>query len=679
MTRLVVGVDVGGTFTDTVIFDAETGKVQQIKVSSSPKEPTEGITKSLQEAKIELTQVQMFIHGTTVATNAVLERKGAKTALITTRGFRDTIEICGNRRYTGGLFNPKWVRTKPLIPRPLRFEVDERILYTGEVLTKLKEDEVIALLKRFKQLKIESIAVCFLHSYINKVHEKRVGELIEKELPGVPYTLSSEAVCEYRELERFITASTNAYVAPLLKKYLERLAKSLTQSGYKFQPFYMTSSGGVVTEKTAAAYPIRFLLSGPAGAVIAGAFLGQATGEKNLITYDMGGTSTDVCLVRNLKPILANSRVFLAYPIKTPQLDINTIGAGGGSIAWIDATGAIRVGPQSAGAVPGPIAYGLGGTQPTVTDANLVLGRLGPFTLLGGAMTLDSQAAEKGIKYLAQKIGISDAYWFAEGIIRIAVMNMVGTIREISIERGYDPRDFTLVAAGGAGPLHAIPIAEEIGIPKIIVPIYPGNFSAFGLIVGDLRHDYTRACLTNTKKVHISHIRDFFKEMAEEATRDLINEGFPKEKIALTYSADMRYLGQAFELNTPLGPGMEITDIEKAFYQEYFKAYGYAREDTDVELVNLRVSAIGALDKPSLPKIYGKSKRLPDTFKEKRRVCFEGKFFDCPIYHRELLPPEVSIIGPAIVEEYGSTTAIFPSWRASIDSFGNLILERGLK
>jgi len=515
-----------------------------------------------------------------------------------------------------------------------------------------------------------------LHSYINRTHEKRVGELLEKELPSVPCTLSAEAVGEYRELERFMTAVVNAYVAPLMKEYLGKLGGDLRRHGYKSEIFYMVSSGGTLTAKTAAAYPIRFILSGPAAAVTAAVFVGKTLGVKNLISYDMGGTSTDVCLVKDLEPLISTSRVLLAFPIKTPQLDINTIGTGGGSIAWLDSTGALMVGPQSAGAVPGPISYGLGGTQVTVTDANLLLERLSPTTLLGGTMTLDREAAKNAIESLAQNVGVPDIYQFAEGIIRITTMNMCGAISEISIERGHDPRDFTLIPIGGAGPLHAIPIAEELGIPKILVPNYPGNFSAFGLAVADLKHDYARTYLSKVKEADLSRIRSLLNEMADEGRQDLLREGLAAEGISLSYSADMRYLGQAFELHVPITPDMNIPDIEMAFHQEYYKAYGYAREQTDIELVNLRVVATGGVDKPTISSTGEEAKKLSDALKEKRRVYFDGSFVECPIYQREILPSGASINGPAIVEEYGSTTVIFPRWKASTDNLGHLFLER---
>ena len=672
---LIIGIDVGGTFTDLIIFDSKTGNLQVRKVSSTPDDPVRGLIECLSADRIDLAQAGRFVHGTTIATNAVLERKGAKTALITTKGSRDVIEICGNRRYTGGLFDPKWVRTKPLIPRNLRFEVDERISHKGEALAKLKHEEALALFEKLKELRVESVAVCFINSYVNRSHEERIGEWLERELPGVAYTLSATAVSECGELERFMTALVNAYVAPLLKGYLERLGRVLWDRGYKFQPFYMMSNGGVVTEKTAAAYPIRFILSGPAAAVSAGIYLGERLSVRNIITYDMGGTSTDVCLIKDLKPFMTTRRVFLAFPIRTPQFEINTIGAGGGSIAWVDTTKALRVGPQSAGAVPGPVAYGRGGIEPTVTDANLLLGRIGPTSLLGGTMILHEEAVEKSIESLARKVGVADIYHFAEGIIRIATMNMCGAIREISMLRGYDPRDFTLLAVGGAGPLHAAAIAQELGIRKIIIPNHPGNFAAFGLVAADVRHDYARTYLTELNKADLSRVKGLLKEMADEGRRDLINEGLSGEKIDVSYSADIRYLGQAYELSVPVTIGMEIGDIEREFHREYSQAYGYAREGTDVELVNLRCVATGVVDKPPIPTINNWAKNLAKAMKARRKVYFEGDFVHCPIYQRELLPPDVTIRGPAIIEEYTATTAIYPRWKASVDNLGCLTLE----
>jgi N-methylhydantoinase A len=674
---LTVGIDVGGTFTDIVVFDEATGEVRAGKVPSTPADPTEGVIRALRRENIDLDHVRRIVHGTTVATNAILERKGARTALITTHGFRDLIEIGNTRRYTGGLFNPRWVRDKPFVLRPLRFEVRERTTYTGEIHVELHEDDVRAVIEELKRRNAESVAVCFLHSYANRTNEERCGELLDEYLPGVPFSLSVETVAEFREFERFSTTVLNAYIAPLLKEYLERLSHELRRSGYKLDLFYMISSGGIVTEETAAAYPIRFILSGPAAAVSAGAFLGKASDLKNVVTCDMGGTSTDVCLIKDYEPIISTNRVIRSFPIKTPQLDVNTIGAGGGSIAWVDRNGALRIGPQSAGAIPGPVCYGLGGTGFTVTDANLLLGRIGSEALLGGEMTLNPKLAEKAAKVLLKKVPVADIYHLAEGVIKIAVINMCGAIREITIERGHDPREFALFAVGGAGPMHANPIADELTIGKVIIPRHPGNFSAFGLLTSDLRHDYVRTYLTELRDADISRIRDLQSEMTDEGKQALLREGLTPDSIKMVYSADMRYSGQAFELSVPIaGNNLELPDFESAFHETYRKAYGHSREGKEVELVNLRLAAFGAVDKPALSGGESGKGNLSRALKGKRPVYFEGSFLDCPIYERELLSIGTSVNGPAVVEELGSTTVLFPGWKASADHLGSLILGR---
>ncbi len=674
---LSVGIDVGGTFTDIVVFDEMTGRVEVGKVPSNPADPTEGVMRALKEHTIDLSQVRRIVHGTTVATNAILERKGAKTALITTKGFRDLIEIGNTRRYTGGLFSPRWVRPKPFVPHPLRFEVLERTLYTGEVLVDLQEEEVVEVIEELKREKAESVAVCFLHSYANRTNERRCGDLLEKFLPDVPFSLSVETVPEYREFERFSTTVLNAYIAPLLKKYLERLGRELRQRGYQLDLFYMISSGGIVTEETAAAYPIRFILSGPAAGVAAGVFLGQSGNLRNIVTCDMGGTSTDVCLIKDFQPMISTSRVIIAFPIKTPQLDVNTIGAGGGSIVWVDPNGALRVGPQSAGGIPGPASYGLGGSHFTITDANVLLGRIGPATLLGGTVKIRPALAEDAARGLLKKVTIKDIYHLSEGVIKIAVINMCGAIREITIERGHDPREFALVAAGGAGPMHAIPVAAELGIGRVIVPRHPGNFSAFGLITSDLRHDYVKTYITELKNANLSRMRELLNGMTEKGQQVLLKEGLPLERIRMACSMDMRYAGQAYELSVPVErDDLQVSTLEEAFHEAYRNAYGYSREDKEIELVYIRVAAFGTVDKPAFPGSELRSGEMDRALKENRQVYFGGTFFDCPVYERELLPIGASIEGSAIVEEHGATTVVFPGWKASVDPLGSLVLGR---
>ena len=673
---LVMGIDVGGTFTDVVIFDEETRQIQITKVPSTPADLTEGVIEGLKTLKVDLDQMGRIVHGTTVATNAILERKGAKTALIGNRGFRDHIEIGDTRRYTGRVFNSRYVRIKPFVTRPLRFEVRERTLYNGEIATPLNKEDTLTVIEELKKQQVESVAVCLLHSYINGTSERKAGQLLEKYLPDVAYSLSVDTVREFREFDRFSTTVLNAYIAPLLKKYLEKLRLRLRSEGYKMDLFYMISSGGIVTEETAAAYPIKFILSGPAGAVSAGAFIGGALNTGNIITYDMGGTSTDVCLIKNFEPLISTSRVILAFPIKTPQLDINTIGAGGGSIASVDLDGTLRVGPESAGSVPGPACYDRGGTELTVTDANLLLGRLGPKTLLSGAMTLKKGLSEKAVMCLAEKVKVPDMYRLAEGIIQLVVTNMCSAIREISIERGHDPREFVLIPMGGAGPLHSIPIVTELGIPKVVVPKYAGNFSAFGLLTSDLRHDYVRTYLTVLSKAKLSRIKDLLKEMEDEGIGTLLTEGLPRDKVDILYSLDMRYLGQSFELSIPVKDyNFDIPHLEQAFSEFYQKAYGYSRKEKEVELVNLRVAALGRVEKPILSSNVFSGESISGAMKERRQVYFYGNFVDCPVLQREFLPRAASIDGPAVIEEFSSTTVVFPEWKATVDEFGNLILE----
>ncbi|MBI2854045.1 MAG: hydantoinase/oxoprolinase family protein [Chloroflexi bacterium] len=679
---LAIGIDVGGTFTDFVVFDEDKGQITVNKYPTSTGDPTDGVMKGLRLMNIDLSQVRRIVHGTTVATNATLERKGAKTAALITKGFADVIEFgmvgrYAGRGYPGGHWNPYWVRPKPFVPRPLRFEVTERVSPRGNVLTPLDERQVTDFIHTLRKEEIEAVAVCFLNSYVNPAHEKRVGELLRKNLPRhVAISLSAETVPEFREFERWATTVLNAYVAPCLREYLKKLSGTLHKAGYRGEIFYMISSGGIVTESTAADYPIRFILSGPAGGVAGGVFLGEMTGYRDVITCDMGGTSTDVSLIKNLTPAIAKERLFENVPIKTPQLDIATIGAGGGSQAWVDGEGALKVGPQSAGAVPGPVAYGKGGTAITVTDANLILGRLASDSLLKGRMKLDRDLAVKAIESLSRTVKVPDIYQLAEGIINIAVTKMCGVVRTLSIERGYDPRDFVLVPMGGAGPMHAVAIAEELGLTSIVVPNNPGNSCAFGILTSDLKHDYVRPYVVQTQKADIRKIRSLFKEMADQGVRALREEGVPSDRIAISYSADMRYAGQLWELNAPARLGSKIAEMEKSFHQQYYKAYGYSRENMEVELVCLRVLASGRVDKPTPNRLKPERRPLAKMKKGQRQVYFRGRFMDTPIYDRDLVTRDTIITGPAVVEELGATTVLFPGWRAKCDAYGNLIVTR---
>ena len=674
---LYIGVDTGGTFTDFVVFDEQTNQLRVHKVPSTPSDPTQAFMQGLGEMELDLRDVRMIVHGTTIATNAVVERKGAKTAVLVTKGHRDVIEYGQLRRYSEqGLWNIRWQRPEPYVPRRFRYEVNERVLYTGEVLNELQDEDVKSIVEKMKAEGIESTAVCFVNSYANADHEHRAAALIRQYLPGVPVSESAQVVPEFREFERWATTILNAYVEVLVGSYLKKLGRLLRCRGYQGELFYMTSSGSILTEASAADYPVRFLLSGPAAGVSAGIYLGEAVGVKDIITYDMGGTSTDVSLTRNLKPVITRERLFAGVPIKTPQLDIITIGTGGGSIAWVDENRSLKVGPQSAGADPGPASYGKGGSQATVTDASLLLGYLAVETPLAGNLRLSKELAEKAITSLSRQAEMSDQNRLAAGIIEISVNNMAGAIRTLSIERGLDPRDFALFPIGGAGPMYACPIAEELGADKVLVSNHPGNACAFGLLTTDLQHHYARTYVTELQEADLSVIRSLLKEMGEEGRAALTKEGLPERQVHIACSADMRYVGQSYQLEVPVDLKSDLQDLERDFHDIYYQAYGYSRKEMTIEIVYLRAVASGTFDKPALRSDGTRGGHACEALEEERAAYFRGAFVDCPVYHRGRLGPGRSLDGPAVIEEYGSTTVIFPGWKASVDPYANLILER---
>src|SRR5713101_2781644 len=536
----VVGIDVGGTFTDVTAVDGATGRVVVTKVPSQPNNEAAAVLAGLAALGIDGRTVRRLVHGTTVGTNAILERRGARVALITTSGFRDLIEIGRTKRNIPALFVPTFVRPKPFVERALRFEVDERMLHDGTALTALDGRSVDRVLDALGAAAPEALAVCLLHAYANPAHERAIGSRARERFPAVPVSVSFDVVPEYREFERFSTTVLNAYLQPLMDRYLSGLEKRLFESGYAYGVLTVGSSGGMMTVDTARRLPIKTIVSGPAGGVSQACFLAGHAGLGDFITYDMGGTSTDVCLVRGGLPLTTVDNEVGAFPVKVPQIDIRTVGAGGGSIAWIDVDGSLQVGPRSAGARPGPAAYGLGGGEATVTDANVVLGRMGIDRPLGGAIRLDAGRARDAVASLATRVGGLTLHELAEGIVRIAVARMTSSIREVSIARGHDPRDFTLVAYGGAGPMHAALIAEELGIPRVLVPRYPGNFSALGLLVSDVKHDDART--------RIGLLRDgwdavdaAFAEMEEAAARRLEAEGFALAARRIDRALDLRY------------------------------------------------------------------------------------------------------------------------------------------
>ena len=504
--QLLAGVDVGGTFTDVVLFDARAQSLRVAKVPSTPSNQSEGVRNGLTAVQPDLGRLDKLVHGTTVSTNTMLTRTGASVALVTTRGFRDVLEIGRTRRMLPSLYDTTFVRPPPLVPRPLRFEVTERLAAGGAVLVALDERELEALASAIRAARAEAVAICFLHAHVDSTHESRAKDILSRALPDVWITTSSEVVPEFREYERFSTTVINAYLLPVMDRYMSSLRARLGDAGYRGDVFTMSSSGGIMDLDAARRMPVRTILSGPAGGVAGALWIAKVAELRNFITCDMGGTSTDVCLIENLQAASVSETAFAGYPIKGREVAINTVGAGGGSIAFMEAGRALKVGPRSAGAEPGPACYGRGGTEPTVTDANVVLGRLGP-RVLGGVIRPDLAKATAAVAALADRLGVASVEEMAEGVVRIAVAQMANAIREISIERGYDPSDFVLFPFGGAGPMHAAQIAEEIGMREILVPILPGNLSALGLLASDQRYERVQTFMTRLSALDSARVR----------------------------------------------------------------------------------------------------------------------------------------------------------------------------
>jgi N-methylhydantoinase A len=592
--------------------------------------------------------------------------------MLVTAGFRDTLEIARTNRSV--LYDIKTLKPAPLVPRKRSIEIDERVLADGTVLRALRPEQIRTAADRLKKEKPSALAVCFLHSYRAPSHEEQAAALLRELLPGWFVCHSAGVLPEMREYERFNTAALNAYIGPVTQRYLEALSTSLRGQGYRGPVYLMTSSGGIVTAERAARLPVHTVLSGPAGGVAAAVHLGASLGLKNLITYDMGGTSTDVCLIEDLGVPVTSEQFIDHLPIRTPQIEINSVGAGGGSIAWMDAGKILKVGPRSAGAAPGPACYGQGGTEPTVTDANLAIGRLAPSLKLAGSVALDETMARRVVERLAAAFGL-DLAQAADGIVKIAVARMVSAIKEISVARGYDPRDFALMAFGGAGPMHAAFIAEELEIAHVVVPLRPGNFCAFGALISDIRHDHLRTHRVELATEDAGTLESAFAAMEEEAREGMTAEGMPRSRIAMLRSAGMRYLGQAWDLVVRLpGSVTDLKKIEMLFHEAHQKRYGY-RSNDPVEIVSLRVSAIGEVAKPTLPE-WSQVGSLEAARRETRQVYF-GRMQAVPVYLRDKLPHNARVEGPAIVEEMGAVTVVPPGWRLEVGRLGELHVLRG--
>jgi len=692
VSRYRLGVDIGGTFTDASLIDEMTGEVWSAKVPSTPTDPSAGFMAGAEQALggagAPATDVRYVIHGTTVATNAIIEGRVARSAFVTTEGFRDMLEIA--RQVRPSLYDVHFEKPRPLIPRQLCFDVPERLDPRGEVLKPLDERAVVVLAEELSRFQVESVAVCLLHSYLNPTHEKRVGDLLSKCLPGVAVSLSSEVAPEIREYLRASTTVINAGIQPVVKRYLERIAARLQEAGISAELLVMQSSGGVYTASAAAARPAFMVESGPAAGVIAAANLGQMLGHQDVISLDMGGTTAKTGLIERGMPrvtrdyqVGATARAGIAglglggYPLRTPVIDLVEIGAGGGSIAWVDSGGMLRVGPRSAGAEPGPVCYGRGGHEPTVTDANLVLGRLNADYFLGGTIQLDVDRAAHAIRQRCAAVLGMEVVEAANGIVEIANAAMVNALHLVSVQRGYDPRDFLLVTFGGAGPLHANALAAELDIPETLVPVRPGIFSAHGLLVTDLKRELTVALMERLELASADRMQLAFAELERQGAAELRAEGVAATAIGFQRQVDARYLGQSYELTVPFSRCLE--DVAQRFHEEHDRAYGYSAPEEPVELVNLRLVTVGRIERPktrTLPDLTQSSE--PAEPKAGRHVYFSdaGGFLKCPIYERSRLAAMAQVRGPAVIEEYDSTTLVHPGFSVDVDAHGNLRLTR---
>jgi len=671
------GFDVGGTFTDFALLNEATGTVDYFKIPSTPSDPSIAIADGLAEL------VRLFGlspgdfahlgHGTTVATNLVIERKGARTGLITTRGFRDVLEI--GRQTRPHLYNYAVERPAPLVPRELRLEVAERILADGKILHPLDEADVRRAAGQLAAEGVTAVVICFLHSYRRPDHERRAREIVHEIMPDAYISISSDVLPEFREYERMSTTVVNAYVGPKMGRYLDRLADRVSALGIAGGFDTVHSNGGLMSVQTVREIPVRTCVSGPAAGVMGAAVIGREAGFPNVVTFDVGGTSTDVSVIVNGQPLFASDRLVADYPVKTPMVDIHVIGAGGGSIARIDDAGGLKVGPNSAGADPGPVAYGLGGMEPTITDANIVLGRLDPVALLNGRLPIDIEAARAAIlDRIARPLGLT-LEAAAHGILRIASANMNRAIQSVSTEKGHDVRQFALMAFGGAGPLHATDLALESGIRTIIIPLEPGTLCARGILLSDITMDFVKSQLSIANEVSWVRALSTLAEMQAEASAWLDREGVAQSARELRIAIDSRYDGQNYEVPVAIDAGAvpALADFLEGFRARHRQEYGYDIEGREIEIVNCRVQAVGRL--PKRVQVYAPREEGPAKTGA-RQVYFgaDAGWLETPLYRRWALASGAEIKGPAIVEEMSSTTIVHPGQGFVVDPAGNLVI-----
>ena len=675
-----VGVDVGGTFTDLAAIEEDGGRLVGLKVPSTPDDPSRAIEAALAallaRESLPPAAIGYLGHGTTVCVNAILEGKGARTGLITTHGMRDLLEL--RRQTRDHLYDLFADKPLPLVPRRHRLEVSERVLFDGSVLTPLDDAAAERAVASLAGDGVEALAICFLHAYANPAHERRVNALATHAAPALYVSTSSDVLAEFREYERLSTTVLNAYVGPVMSRYLAELDERVKRLQLPVRPHILLSNGGVATLAHARERPVFTMASGPSAGVTGAVFVARRAGVADVIGFDMGGTSTDVCLVERGVPAVATEKRYHGHPVKGAMLDVHSIGAGGGSIAWVDAGGFVRVGPQSAGADPGPACYARGGTQPTVTDANLVLGRLGVATRLGGALALDPRRAEGAIaEHLARPLGrsVTDA---ATATVAVVDAAMAGAVRLAAVARGADPRAFTLVAYGGAGPMHATAVARQLGMRRVLVPPQPGVLCALGLVVSDLRTELSRTRIARLDRTSATALDAAFVELEDDARRWAERAGFSARDVRLTRAVDMRHARQNHELAVAAPArfgGDALARLERGFHQAHARAYGYAAPDEPVEVITLRVAATIPVEAPSLPPAAPARGTIRDAHTGERRAYFDGGFVRTPVYDRTRVPRGARLRGPAILDQADTTTVLAPGERAAIDRHGNVVIE----
>ena len=693
--KFFVGVDIGGTFTDVILAEEDTQHLYTAKVLTTPQEPSKGVLTGIEDALAKAGAkpqgVERVVHATTLATNLILERKGSTVGYIATKGFADSIVIGRDRRIEADRYDLFYEKPAPLVPRRLTAEVDERMNFRGEVVVPLDETQAAAAVQKLAKADLDAVAICFLHSYANPDHERRVAEIVRRYMPNAYVSLSSEVWPEFREYDRASTTVMSAYVGPVMAAYVDRLEREIRELGIDGSFQIMQSNGGVMSVATAATSPIYSVESGPAAGVIAAAHLGERFGEKNIISFDMGGTTAKAGLIRDSKPNITHDfhvggkaniggRRNSGFPIKTPVIDLAEVGAGGGSIAWVDSGGVLQVGPKSAGANPGPACYGFGGDQPTVTDANLVLGFLNPDYFLGGGMTIYPEKSREAIERHVSGPLRMDLTAAAAGIFEIVNANMASAVRVVTVQRGIDPREYALIAFGGAGPAHIVKVAEQFDIPTVIVPVTPGLTSAVGLLVSDMTYDYVRTRLME-EEANLDEINTMFRDLESQGLEHMSREGIAREDIHLQRQIDLRFKFQSHELSVPVHAGTitseDIATASQAFQDLYFELYGI-RQSSPTQLVNYRVRAVGIVPKVELSAAEVTGGDPSHALKDTRQVYFKesGGFLPTTVYDRLRLLPGDAIAGPAVTEEPDSTIVIPPQYSGTVDPYRNVVIRR---